>query len=237
MITLLPKNQNIVLKQDTHQYFNKSGEELISISSLLSLYKPKFDEFGHIKRACAKRDGITIEELQQKWDKERDDSCVRGHNLHKHIEIFIKTGQILDEGYKDIVEQFKQIKFTGQLNSEIILADSEYKICGTADIVHELSNKTVDILDFKQNKKMSYKSKYNTKLLYPLDNVDSCEYEIYKYQLNLYSFILSQNGYKTRKMALLYVNPENHKLEIHKIPIIKKDIKKLLKHYIKMRDW
>lgn len=237
MLNLLPENQNIKFIEESHQYFDKTGKELDSVSSVIAKYKKTFDPDGFIIRSYAKRNNLTVEQVREKWDKERIDACVRGNNLHHHIEIYLKENKVLDDGYKDIVEQFQKIKFSGKLFSEVVLADTKTGICGTSDIISLVNDNTVDILDLKTNKKLLYKSKYRTRLLYPLEEIEECEYWIYSIQLNLYSFILKQNGYKTRKMAILYINPETRILEVHKVPKMDREIKMLIKHYTEIKSW
>src|SRR3990167_9876162 len=103
-----------------HRYFNDKGEELISVSKLLSFYKQPFDEDGSILLRCAQKEGISPEELKKQWEDKKDSACVRGKNFHAQIEHFIKTGQILDKDYKDVIEKFALIKFDGKLKSETI---------------------------------------------------------------------------------------------------------------------
>ncbi len=237
MIDLLKISEDLIFKEDTHQYFTKDGQELISVSKLLSEYKNKFDPEGHIKRACAKRDGVTVNEIQEKWDRERDDACIRGQNLHEQLEYFVKTKKILDGNYKSVVEQFAKIKFCGQLYSEVQIFDSSFSIAGTTDLVEVLDNNIINLFDYKQNKKMDKKSRYNNKLLYPLDKYDECEFNIYCFQMNLYKFMLEQHGYRVKNMTLYYIPPSTGILEIFDVPHLNKDIKKLLKHHREMQEW
>ncbi len=238
MIELLPHNQNITFKEDTHQYFTQSGEELTSVSRILELYKPKFDPTGIIAYKCAQREGITKQEIQARWKKTNDDANVKGHNFHRQAEHFIKTGEILDEDYKDVVKQLADIKFKGKLTSEVRLADTQrYKICGTTDFLEEFKNKIVSVRDFKTNKRFEYKSKYRTKMLPPFEKYEVCEYNNYSFQIGIYSYILELNGYKTKEREVYYIQPETRILETIKIPDMRDEVIKMLEHYRKMQEW
>jgi hypothetical protein len=236
-INLEDIGKNIQFNESGHKYLDPNGNELKSVSSLLSLYKPEFDPNGYIIKACARKQNLSIDEIRKKWDKERDDACERGHRLHSQLEHFVKTGDVLDSDYKNIVEEFKKIRFSGKLFSEVRLFSSKFKIAGTTDLVELLDNNFVNIGDYKQNKKMGLKSKYGNKLLYPLDIFDECEFEIYTFQMNLYSIMLNEHGYKTNKMTLYYVPPGGEKLEIFDVPKRRRETLRLLKHYMAMRDW
>lgn len=238
MTKLLDITKDITFEEKNHQYFHKDGRNLTSVSKVLTTYKNKFDPQGHIKRACAKRDGITVQEIQAKWDKERDDACDRGHRLHNQLEYFVNNKEILKGGdYEDVVKQFATIKFKGRLFTEVKLYSNLYNIAGTTDLIELIDKNTVNIGDYKQNKKIAKKSKYKTKLLYPLDEYDECEFEIYVFQINLYSIMLKEHGYNTNKMTLYYFSPQTRKMEIFDIPNREKETITLLKHFKNMQEW
>lgn len=237
MIQLLKKNQDIKFDEPNHKYYDRKGNQLTAVSNVISFFKEEFDPNGHITRAVAKRDGITPQQVRANWKKIANDACVRGTSFHSQAEHFIKTGEILDQEYKDVVEQFAKIKFNGKLCSEVRLADTDNKICGTADLIDLRENNNVDIYDFKTNKKLGYKSKYGTKLLFPFNKYDECEFNIYTFQLNIYGFILRQNGYTVNNMTIFYINPATRILESHPVPDIKDDAEKMIKRYIALQDW
>jgi hypothetical protein len=236
MVKLEDINKNLTFLEEEHKYF-MNGEELSSVSSVLSLFKNEFDPKGFLIRNCARRDGITVEELRAKWDKERNDACERGHRLHSQLEHYIKNKEILDGDYKDVVKQFSKIKFKGELYSELQIYSPTYKIAGTTDLVELLNNGTINIGDFKQNKKIDKKSKYKNKLLYPLNAYDECEFETYTFQINLYSAMLKEYGYETNKMTLYYFSPATRKMEIFEIPKREQDTENLLKHFKSINEF
>ena len=223
-------SNKITFLEEKHKYF-LGKKELISVTTLLNHYKNKFDPEGHILRACAKRDGISTVKLKEKWNKERDDACERGNRLHSQLEYFIKTKEILDEDYKEVVEQFSKIKFNGELYSETKIFSKNFNIAGTVDFIELLNNDTINIGDFKQNKKIRLESKYDNKLIYPLDSYEECEFNIYTFQINLYSYILKEHGYKTNKMTLYYFPPLKNIIEIFNIPKKEEETIKLLEHF------
>jgi len=231
-------NKNIVFKEQEHKYFNEKNEELLPVSRLISLFKPKFDPDGHIARACSKRDGITVTELRQKWEQTKIDGLARGTSLHRQLEHYIKTGEILEDDYKDVVQQFSLIKFSGKLYSEIGLNHPVLLIAGTCDVLEILDEKnSCNLLDFKSNKKIDKESKYGTKLLYPLDYLDDCEIITYGIQLNLYKLMLEFHGFKVKKMIMYHINPKTRNIDEYIIPKMDKEIKKLTEHYKEMMEF
>jgi hypothetical protein len=230
-------NKQVVFKENTHQYF-LNEKELTSVSRLIDCYKSKFDPSGHILRAIAKRDNLTKSQVEEKWLQAKMDGLKRGKSFHRQIEHFIKTGEILDDDYKDVVERYRLIKPTnGNLFCEIPLHNEEYSIAGTADLILLLNDKECELFDWKTNKKIDFKSKYGNKLLYPLNNLDDCEINSYGIQLNLYKFMLEQFGFKVKKITLFHINPETKEIDSYKISNMQNEVKKLLKHYKTMREW
>lgn len=229
-------NKDVNFKEDTHQYF-KNGKELTAVSRVIDFYKNSFDSEGHILRACAKRDNLTVSQVRENWEKTKIEGLTRGKNFHRQVEHYIKTGQILDEDYKDVVEQFAQIKFSGKLFSEIGLHSDKYSMSGTTDGIHLISDNIVDCFDFKSNKKFLIKSKYGDRLMYPMEKYWNSEMDVYTIQLNLYSYMLGEHGYKTNNMTIYYINPTTRLLETYLVPHIQGDIIKLLNHYSAMMAW
>ena len=146
--------------EGSHQYFYK-GKELISCSTLVGEFSPEFDPDKTILNRCAQKRSITPEELQKEWDKERDDSCIRGTSLHKEAEYWVKTGKVKKDGqYPDVIKQLKKMKFNGKLQSERIVFSENLGIAGCIDLTVNLGQNRKEILDFKSNKKINFKNKF-----------------------------------------------------------------------------
>ncbi len=237
MIKLEDINRDISFNEPTHVYKNKKGEILTSVSQLIGFFKNKFDEHGHIARACSKRDGIPVKEVLQKWEQTKIDGMARGTSFHRQVEHFIKHGVILDESDKDIVEQFSKIKFEGKLHSEIRISSRKHLLAGTVDLISLKDNNHYDLSDFKTNKTLQKKNKYKNMMLYPLEHLDDTSWQHYIIQLNLYAHILAEYGYICDSIKIHYINPETRLIEEHIVPEAKKDVQILLKHFKKMMDW
>ena len=236
-MSILNINKNIVFEPKEHSYHDLNGKKYTSTTQLISIYKNPFDPNGHISRACAKKEGISVKEIQDKWQKIGKDATDRGHNVHSQLEYYIKNKEILDADYKDVVQEFAKIKFSGKLYSEIGVHHPEYLISGTIDLIELFDDNTCNLLDFKSNRKIDLKSKYGNKLLHPLEKYDECEINIYAIQLGIYKYILEYHGYKVKKITLLWINPETRLIEHFKIPDIKEDIVNLLEYHKKMLSW
>lgn len=229
-------NKNITFKEESHQYFYKK-KEFTSVSKLLGFYKPKFDPEGHISRACAKRDGITVEELKAQWEKKKNDAAERGQQFHSEVEHFIKNKKILKGEFKPVVEQISEIPFKGLLHSEIGLNSPKFKLAGTCDVAELMDVNVVRIWDLKLQKEFDIKSKYGTKMLYPLNHLDSCRLVHYSLQILLYGEMLLEHGFGFIPGQILYVDSKTLEMIRYDILDLKKEIKKLLEHYSKIMAW
>jgi hypothetical protein len=238
MLKLAKANQGIRFEEKEHRYFDKNGKELLSVSKLISNYKEKFDESGEILARCAARDGIEPIELRKQWDKTRDDAALRGTHFHNQVEYFIKTGKILDESDKDIIEKFAKLEFSGELYSEVILGSSELGICGTADLIVLKDKNTFTLHDFKTNKKLDKHGFYDRNkrqykmMLPPISHIRDGNYFAYSIQLSIYQFLMEENGYWADEVPeILYINPKSREIERHPILNLRKEAIDIIEHY------
>ncbi len=227
----------ITFNEPEHKYY-LDGEQLTSVSSLIHLYTPEFDPDGSILRNCSIKRGVSEGELRKEWDKERDDACDRGHQLHHEAEFWIDNKRFKPKGkWRDVVSQIAGLPFKGSLISETIIYSDKLKLAGTVDVIEEIAPKTCNIWDFKQNKKLSYKSFFKrgegySKMLYPVDHLLNCNYILYSLQLQIYGILLEQNGYKVGDKTLIYIPPKTRIIELHPIQDLKKEAWDLIEHFL-----
>jgi len=217
--------------KEAHSY-HVNGKKLISVTSLLGNYKEEFDPSGIIARSCAKRDGVSVEEIKSKWDKKKNDAANRGTKFHSCVENYIKTGKIDDNEYSDIINEFSLIDFKGKLNAEVKLFNIEYGVAGTSDIIELYPDNSFICYDAKTNEKFSTKPKYGGKMLYPVNHLGDSHLEVYSLQLWCYSIMLEKFGYSIRETPkILWVNHNSRKIETIECLNIKEDAFKFLEHY------
>lgn len=220
--------------EDTHKYVvKKTGQQLISVSTLVKKhFCEEFDLDGKILARCAIKEGIPEKELKQRWEDEKNRSGTYGTELHAEFEYFIKTGEIRDTPHKDIVENFKSIKFNGILKSEEILYDLDYGIAGCTDLIEVVDNQ-YDIDDFKSNKAIK-KFSFGKYMKYPLGHLPDCNYYHYLCQLNIYSYLYEKmSGLWPRNRRLFWINPKTRKIEEMLMEDIRLDVVNMLNHYKK----
>lgn len=231
MVSLKDINKSVRFEEKEHKYF-LNDKELTSTTTVLGFYKNKFDPDGHIIRAVAKRDGLSVEQVKLNWEETKNQGLQRGKNFHRQAEHYVKTGKILDEDYKDVIVQLKDIPFKGELYSEIGLHSVTYSIAGTCDLISLFNKNSTLTFDFKSNKKFTTKSKYKKFLLYPLEHLPETDLVIYSLQLTIYNLMLAEHGYKVKNGSIiLWVNPDTRRIEKFDVLDLRKEVKDLLNHY------
>jgi hypothetical protein len=235
MIKLTDINKDIVFEEKAHTY-HLGDRELYSVTRLLSLFKEKFDPDGFIAYRCAKKEGVTKEEIKARWEKTKDDACVYGTKIHGQVEHFLKTGKVEDKEDKDIVEQFTKIKFRGKVYSEIGLHSTRYGLAGTSDII-SLEKNTAIISDIKTNKRFDIKNKYSKKYLYPINHVPETHLHGYSLQILIYGEMVKEHGFDFEPGQILWVNPDTRKVEKFDVLDLNKEVQDLLTHYKQITDF
>lgn len=228
-------NNKVTLDEASHVYSHVDGYNLVSASNVISAYKQPFDPDGYILAATAKKRNIPKEELKKQWEQGKNDASIRGNSFHKQAEHFIDTKEILEGDYKDVIEQLAQMKFSGELYSETIVCSEEHGISGTIDLIEDLGGGCVNLLDYKTNKALHFKSKYGKFMRNPLAHLSDCNFIHYSLQLSLYEFMLEQKGFWVRSRKILYINPETRKIEEYPTKSLRNDVVNMLNDFNKNR--
>lgn len=221
---------------DTHTYTNTdTGEEYISVTTVLGKYKPKFDENFHAER-MSKRDGIPKETILETWEKIRTKATDKGTLIHNLLEDYIKTGKrheklpwLFDEYDRLIKENTNWVKST---KSEIIVYDHTAKVAGMSDVVIDSGKDYFYIVDFKTNKAFSFENKYNEYFFKPIDHLSTCEFNSYAMQLSMYAYMYSQiSGRKLKGMFVLYLRTDKKSFDVIPMNYLKAEVIDLLVDY------
>lgn len=182
-----------------HKYFDHSGIEYISVTTLIGRKFP-FDSHEIATKVSqiksSKYYGKDIEDIKNEWKA----SAEIGHDIHEAIENYINE-KVLPTDKKTLrcVEQFGKLKFKGELKSEMLIWHSDYKIAGTMDLL-ELGDINW-IFDLKTSKKM-----------------DEDRLLKYSIQLELYKKLIKHSHNIDAQIGgIIWFDPrENNKLKIFK---------------------
>lgn len=213
--------------------------EFISVTTFVHDFVPAFDANYHASR-IAEKEGVTTEEIQQRWADIAKTACDLGTATHLWIENFYnKKEQPLPENplVKERVEKFNKIhhewlKKFEPIAQELRLFSTEWKIAGTMDaLFYYPPKKTIYVGDWKTNKVYKHdkheKGTFN-KMLPPFENMWVNEHNSYSVQVSLYRLLLAEQGIPTEGAFLCHIGPDDQPAKIWPA----KDLRKPLKEYL-----
>ena len=237
MINLKDIGKEIHFDQPTHTY-TVNGQKLTSMTTVISNYKKKFDETGIIAQSCAKREGISVKEITQRWEDKKNSAASRGTKFHAEIENYINTGRIADGEFNSIITQFSKIKHDGKLFPEVRIFSKKYGIAGTTDLITLFDDKSIIVGDWKSNARFDIKARYGGKLLYPLEHIGESHLETYSLQLWGYSIMLEEFGYKIKDNPIIYwIDSQNDKIVSYRALDMKNDALKMMQHFKSIQEF
>ena len=181
--------------------------------------------------------GKVKELISKSWSDKGDKSRTDGTAFHLEQESIQKTT------YKNTEYELEDWSFNhetslfnfsnGKMYNEIILANKEHLVSGTADRIH--CNRGLLVRDHKTNATIDSQGFRGERLLYPLNNFQNCSLDKYTIQLSGYGYMLECLGYKVECLEIDHytkIDESQYRLK-ETIPIVyQKDlIVELFKHH------
>jgi len=218
----------IIFKEDGHSYESIEEDNIkwLSVTSLVSKFKPKFDKEGQAKKSAKNKNskwyGMTVEQIIEAWDNETNRAINLGNFYHNQresdmldfktierngIEVPIIKPLINNDGIKLAPEQ----KLSDGLYPEHLVYLKSLGICGQADVV-EIVDGYININDYKTNKEIKEKGYTNwegitSKMFKPVNHLDDCNLNHYSLQLSIYAYIIKKHNpsLKIGKLTIQHV--------------------------------
>lgn len=206
---------------------------------LLELHNITEDEFN--------KEQQTILDI---WDEENRNSCERGTRIHADLEnSFYKKKKDIDLSKYQIGGKFECIKDHNNLDLENgiypeylisrVSEDGKLRIAGQIDLLVKKGNKII-IGDWKTNKKIDLKSffdsktKTSSKMKYPLNNLDDCNYNHYCLQLSTYAWMIQKLNpeFEIEDLVLVHFDHTDN-MTVYHLPYLKDEVIKMLSFYKK----
>lgn len=188
--------------------------------------------------------------ILDEWDKTNRESCERGTKIHAKLE-----QSMYDMGANVTLKKFgvggKFVCDKGRTTLDLengvypeylisyVSDDKLLRLAGQIDLL-VISGNTFYILDWKTNKEIKQKSGFNTqtkstvKMLYPLNNLDDCDYWHYTLQLSIYAWMIQQLRPDLNLKELILVHWDHSgKQTVYHMDYLKDEVEKMFKHYKK----
>lgn len=89
LVELYDSFSNVKFFERNHTYEIDNKPAKISVSGLISRYEKPFNTKSIASRV-AKKEGVSIETILEKWDKNKNYSCHKGSEFHLHVENFLE---------------------------------------------------------------------------------------------------------------------------------------------------
>jgi ATP-dependent exoDNAse (exonuclease V) beta subunit len=218
----------IIFKEDGHSYesIEEDNIQWLSVTSLVSKFKPKFDKEGQAKKSAKNKNskwyGMTVEQIIEAWDNETNRAINLGNFYHNQresdmldfktierngTEIPIIKPLVNNDGIKLAPEQ----KLSDGLYPEHLVYLKSVGLCGQADVV-EIVDGYININDYKTNKEIKEKGYTNwegitSKMFKPVNHLDDCNLNHYSLQLSIYAYIIKKHNpsLKIGKLTIQHV--------------------------------
>lgn len=184
------------------------------------------------------------------WDLENRNSCERGTKIHAELEnSFYKKKKNIDLSKYQIGGKFECVKDYNELDLENgvypeylisrVSDDGKLRIAGQIDLLVKKGNKII-IGDWKTNKKIELKSffdsktKSSTKMKYPLNNLDDCNYNHYCLQLSTYAWMIQKLNpeFEIEDLVLVHFDHSDN-MTVYHLPYLKDEVIRMLAYYKK----
>lgn len=206
---------------------------------ILSIYDISENAFNKVQQ-----------DILDEWDKTNRESCERGTKIHSEIEnrlykmganVSLKKFGI---GGKFICDKGRTtLDLTSGVYPEYLISrtseDGILRLAGQIDLL-AINDYDVYIIDHKTNKEIKTKGGFNTqtkqssKMLYPLNDLDDCNFNHYQLQLSTYAWMIQQINPKYNiKGLILNHYDHNGNNTIYKCEYLKNHVEKMLKYYKK----
>lgn len=200
---------------ETHTYTYNNDINLLSVTTFVDKFKVEFDREYHSMNA-AQREGVSQEEILERWDSKSKRSSDLGSEVHEWIENFYFTKiptLPTDEGALERVENFIQLYAAGLykltfLKSELKIFSVKYGLAGTIDGLFYYKGFII-LIDWKTNEKFTtdHNCQYK-KLLEPFQDYWENKLNLYSIQLSTYAYLLEQEtGLTVKGMYICHFPP------------------------------
>jgi len=181
----------------------------------------------------AEEEGITQQEMLDRWKEISDIANAKGTLHHLYME-FLLDGKVMEydnEHLKQMGDSFYTDYKKGYTSivNELMVADKKSDIAGMLDNLSLGNDGKLYIFDHKTNKELKFENKWST-MLAPFKKFPDANFYHYSLQLSLYKYIIEKNTKLKINggMKLSYFSSTKTKYQVHNCVDLTKEIKKIL---------
>lgn len=258
-----PRDKEISFYEETHTYTIATDLEstYTSVTTFIHSHFPHFNADEVIDNMMKGKNwkeghkywGMTKEQINELWNKNRDEVSSSGTTMHFNIECFMNNPNI-EKGYdhKDLLNYYneniplenisplewqyfiqyvQQTKHLKPYRTEWTIFDEDLKLSGSIDMVYENPDGTLMIYDWKRAKDIVRINNFNRyATTYCISHLPDSNFWHYALQLNIYKGILERKyGKKVTELCLVRLHPEAEEqtFELIHLPILTTEVNDL----------
>ena len=220
---------SVSFDENKHEYTYNGIKARISMTGLVSKYKPFFNQKSQAKRYALKY-GLNYEDVLKDWQFKATRSTKKGTAIHKYLEDKFTSNTLYKPNFKSLLEHNvteehwdilteQADSLYNTINDYLIVIGSEIKIFdpdsgvgGAIDLlVYHPKYDELFIIDYKSNSKIEKQNTYHKFMKSPINYLPDTNFVHYSLQTNGYQHILEKvAGLKLRSNHFLaHLNEEN----------------------------
>jgi hypothetical protein len=237
-----PRDQYITFDEGPHIYTVHGEQGYTSVTTWNHHHFPVFDGskiINNILQSPKMSDpnykyyGMTREDIQSAWDKNRDAASGAGTQTHFNIECYYNEIPVNDESiefqyFKRFLLDFPNLQ---AYRTEWCVYYEELKLSGSIDMVFENPDGTIQIYDWKRCREIAYENNFGKSALTQcISHLPDTNFWHYALQLNTYKTILEHKyGKKVTGLYLVCMHPDNTNKSYDRIevPFLEKEMENL----------
>lgn len=239
------RDKRIVFIEQGHKYIvDGTSHSYISVTTFVHRFFNEFDASQVLRKmksssrwSLSPYFGQTDEQIREQWDRNTKEALSLGTLLHKSIEDFYNDPSSDKKTCDDIekewsyFENFHQQFQKKPFRTEWYIFDEFFRIAGSIDMVFQSQEDDTThliLVDWKRIKELKRSNKYQ-KGIYPLQEMDDCNFFHYSLQLNIYRYILQSHYGKIVDHMYLVILHKNHENYIQvEVPILEDHVRQML---------
>lgn len=192
-----------------------------------------------------------VQEILTNWHNTRDEACQHGSEVHELMELsfYGKTHfDLSNYDSPDVVGDYTCFRgyYPKKLEEGIYpeyliswVTPEGLRISGQADLIC-LTNNELRVYDYKTNRQIKKRGYYNSSkkknvcFKYPLNTLESCNFNEYQLQLSTYAYMIQQMNPEivVKELKLIHIDRDG-KQTIYPCKYLKEEVARMLKHYAK----
>jgi len=239
-------HENLITFDEVEHVYTFRGERVPrSVTGLLHEYTHEFNPEASVaamrpeKReelvACGV--GSSDDEILAYWQLNGEIQRARGQLLHFHAEQVL-NGREVEEPHSPELQQARRIindfilaRGLRPFRTEVCLHHEGLRVAGQADLLCIDGDDSIVVCDWKRSREIRMENPFRT-MKEPLENLPDSNYWTYALQLNLYAWLLSEDGYEVSSMFLFVVHPNLTAPRVISVPWLREEMRLLVEREV-----